>query len=572
MGKHSSRTFYILLAAWTALAITFVATMAIVLQLQTIRHNAERDAAISVDRALVPVLERQASEPVAFQDVAQSLVGDHIRAIRLWNANGNLIAATDDAGESDPVAGSLAAGRHRAFKAGDVLTSYTRIDAGAVVEIRQDYAPIGRAIDSDRWFAIGLTAAAGAVLFFMVQAIAWAATRGLRGEYRRLLRLYHTGQAVRSTLDIGDVLERLLRDGTDYARAGVGLVFLVDEQSKDLILTASYDRDANVCRLFHRQVDEWFLRRVVATGENVITHQDHPPFDPVFAAELAPQGPITIAVVPIPGRESVAGVLAVMRPRFQGEFVVADAQMLAEMAGQASMAVQQAQLFGKIRGYADEVELGYDSTLKVLMAALDTKDAVTQGHSERVSQLTVALAKEMGIAKDQLVNIERGALLHDVGKIGVPDHVLRKPDTLDKEEWEAMRQHPVLAGLMVSKVAFLEGALPILLYHHEHYDGSGYPFGLERDAIPLEARIFTVVDSFDAMTSDRPYRQAMPVEDALAEIRRNAGSQFDLEVVQAFTRMIERRQAAHAEAEHGASVPEPSPTQEPETEQEVSAA
>jgi HD-GYP domain-containing protein (c-di-GMP phosphodiesterase class II) len=490
----------------------------------------------------------------------------------LWNGDGSLIAATDGAAEPEPVAASVAADGAREFKTGDVLASFTRLNAGTVVEIRQDYGPIAHDIAGDRRFALIVIIAACAALFALFQAIAWAATRGLRGEYRRLLRLYRTGEAVRSTLDIGDVLERLLRDGTEYARAGVGLVFLVDEQSKDLILTASYDRDADTCRLFHRQVDEWFLRRVVATGEHVITHQDRPPFDPVFAAELAPQGPISIAVVPIHGRETVAGVLAVMRPRFQGEFVQSDTQMLGEMAGQASMAVQQAQLFGKIRGYADEVELGYDSTLKVLMAALDTKDAVTQGHSERVSQLTVALAKEMGVPQDQLVNIERGALLHDVGKIGVPDHVLRKPDSLNAEEWEAMRQHPVLAGLMVSKVAFLEGALPILLYHHEHYDGTGYPFALEQDAIPLEARIFTVVDSFDAMTSDRPYRDAMPIEDALEEIKRNAGTQFDPQVVEAFTRLINRRQQAArtASEQHNASPPDPAPT--PDTTSDTEAA
>jgi HD-GYP domain-containing protein (c-di-GMP phosphodiesterase class II) len=146
----------------------------------------------------------------------------------------------------------------------------------------------------------------------------------------------------------------------------------------------------------------------------------------------------------------------------------------------------------------------------------------------------------MGVPEERLVDIERGALLHDVGKIGVPDDVLRKPDTLNEGEWEAMQKHPLLAGLMVSKVGFLEGALPILLYHHERFDGSGYPFGLQADAIPLEARIFAIVDSWDAMTSDRPYRQAMAVEEALEEIRRNAGIQFDPEIVLAFTRIIQK--------------------------------
>jgi HD-GYP domain-containing protein (c-di-GMP phosphodiesterase class II) len=216
--------------------------------------------------------------------------------------------------------------------------------------------------------------------------------------------------------------------------------------------------------------------------------------------------------------------------------------MVEEMAGQAAMAVEQAVLFAKMRSYASEVELSYDTTLKVLMAALDTKDAATHGHSERVSRLTVAVAKEMGVPRERLVDIERGALLHDVGKIGVPDNVLQKPASLTEREYEAMQKHPLLAGLMISNVGFLEGAMPILLYHHERFDGTGYPFGLKGEAIPLEARIFTVVDAYDAMTSDRPYRKARPPEVAMDEIERNAGVQFDPIVVEAFTRVIDRMQ------------------------------
>jgi HD-GYP domain-containing protein (c-di-GMP phosphodiesterase class II) len=148
--------------------------------------------------------------------------------------------------------------------------------------------------------------------------------------------------------------------------------------------------------------------------------------------------------------------------------------------------------------------------------------------------------------------MERGALLHDVGKIGVPDDVLRKGAELNDREWEAMQKHPLLAGLMVSKVGFLEGALPILLYHHERYDGTGYPFGLQGSAIPLEARIFTVVDAYDAMTSDRPYRDAMPSEAAMDEIRQNAGVQFDPEVVAAFEQIIVKAQPHRHQEEEAA--------------------
>ena len=173
---------------------------------------------------------------------------------------------------------------------------------------------------------------------------------------------------------------------------------------------------------------------------------------------------------------------------------------------------------------------------------------MTQGHSERVARLTVSLAKEMNVFTDKLVDIERGALLHDIGKIGVPDTILQKPTALNDDEWEAMEKHPLHAGLMISKVSFLEGALPIVLYHHERYDGAGYPFRMKGDAIPLEARMFAVIDAYDAMTFDRPYRKAMPIAEALAEIERNAGKQFDPKVVEAFTRLIRRTEGLQAKA------------------------
>jgi HD-GYP domain-containing protein (c-di-GMP phosphodiesterase class II) len=200
--------------------------------------------------------------------------------------------------------------------------------------------------------------------------------------------------------------------------------------------------------------------------------------------------------------------------------------------------VEQANLFAKVRAYASELEMTYDTTLKALSAALDAKDAVTEGHSERVAHLTKAIAREMNVPEEKLVDVERGALLHDVGKIGVPDAVLRKPRTLSRREWQAMQRHPLLAGILVSKIGFLEGALPILLYHHERFDGGGYPFGLSGDRIPLEARIFAVVDTYDAMTSDRPYRKAVGRAEAIKEIVSNSGSQFDPAVVEAFLRIV----------------------------------
>ncbi len=185
----------------------------------------------------------------------------------------------------------------------------------------------------------------------------------------------------------------------------------------------------------------------------------------------------------------------------------------------------------------------YGGTVRSLMAALDARDRDTKGHSERVAELAVEIAAEMGIAPDseESRHIHWGSLLHDVGKIAVPDAILRKPSDLSEEEWERMRTHPRAGYEMLQSIDFLAPAAEIVLAHHERYDGAGYPGGLSGEEIPLGARIFAVADTFDAITADRTYRAGVSAEEALAEIVRNSGKQFDPAAVRAFLRMYERR-------------------------------
>ena len=181
-----------------------------------------------------------------------------------------------------------------------------------------------------------------------------------------------------------------------------------------------------------------------------------------------------------------------------------------------------------------KLQTSYETTLEALAAALDTRDTETQGHSARVSEYTVLIAERMGVKEPELTEIRRGALLHDVGKIGISDAVLRKPGKLSPEEWVEMRRHPEMGYRILSGINFLEKSLPIVIAHQERFDGSGYPKGLKGEEIPLGARIFAVVDTLDAMTSDRPYRKALPYEDARGEIVRWSGIQFDPRVVEVF--------------------------------------
>lgn len=182
----------------------------------------------------------------------------------------------------------------------------------------------------------------------------------------------------------------------------------------------------------------------------------------------------------------------------------------------------------------EEVESSYRITLKALVQALETRDFETHGHSERVVTFSLRLGHELGLDKDALRDLELGALLHDIGKIGVPDAVLRKPAKLNEEEWVKMRLHPLHGQQILRNIKFLEGAARIVSQHHEQWDGSGYPYGLRGEDIDIGARIFAVVDAFDAMISDRVYRKGRPYKDALEELERCSGSQFDPLIVEAF--------------------------------------
>ncbi len=183
---------------------------------------------------------------------------------------------------------------------------------------------------------------------------------------------------------------------------------------------------------------------------------------------------------------------------------------------------------------AQDLKDSYESIVAVLCAALDLRDNVTSGHAQRVSELASVVAWQMGLRKEEVRQIEKAAILHDIGKIGVADAVLAKPAPLDDTEWAEMRRHPELGCRMLQGIDFLKDATEIVYAHHEYYDGSGYPRGLKGNEIPLGARIFAVVDAYDAMTSYRPYRKARPHIKAVEEIVRNSGIQFDPDVVRAF--------------------------------------
>jgi putative nucleotidyltransferase with HDIG domain len=209
------------------------------------------------------------------------------------------------------------------------------------------------------------------------------------------------------------------------------------------------------------------------------------------------------------------------------------------LAGQAAIAIENASLIENLERSNLELSQAYDATIVGWSRALDLRDKETEGHTQRVTEMTINLARRFDFTEEELLNIRWGALLHDIGKMGVPDHILLKPESLTEEEWIVMRKHTQYAYDLLEPIAFLGAALDIPYCHHEKWDGTGYPRELKEDEIPVTARLFALIDVWDALTSDRPYRPAWSEEKAMTFIREQSGTHFDPQVVDAFFKMIE---------------------------------
>jgi HD-GYP domain-containing protein (c-di-GMP phosphodiesterase class II) len=243
--------------------------------------------------------------------------------------------------------------------------------------------------------------------------------------------------------------------------------------------------------------------------------------------------------VPLLAKGRVKGVLELFfRTLFTPDLEWLD--FLETLASQTAIAIDGAQLFDYLQRMNTELMVAYDTTIEGWSHALELRDRDTEGHTQRVAEMTIGLARSIqAFSEENLVHLRRGALLHDIGKMGVPDEILMKPGPLTEDEWRIMRKHAEYAYDLLCPIEYLQPALDIPHYHHERWDGTGYPSGLRGEQIPLEARIFSVVDVWDALTSDRPYRKAWKPQEARDYIQAQSGTQFDPPVVEAFMKMLE---------------------------------
>jgi putative nucleotidyltransferase with HDIG domain len=286
--------------------------------------------------------------------------------------------------------------------------------------------------------------------------------------------------------------------------------------------------------------DHPHIQKAVSTKTPVYLKDAHS--DALSAAEktiVDSRGLVSILYFPLVLKESAIGVFIIGTTKNIRMFTNNEIELSYVLSYQVSLAIANAQLYRKAQEAITELTRAYDATLEGWSRVLDMRDHVTDEHTQRVADLTVALAARMGIPDVELGLIRRGALLHDIGKMALPDAILQKPEPLSAEEKEIMKTHTEKAFQILSQIDYLVPAMDIPYCHHEKWDGSGYPRGLKGEEIPLAARIFAVVDVYDALTSDRPYRKACTKEQALDYLREQSGKHFFPEAVKVFSEMVE---------------------------------
>lgn len=356
-------------------------------------------------------------------------------------------------------------------------------------------------------------------------------------QFQRLTTLHAIDVAISNNLDLQVTLDTFLKHATEQLHVDAAAVLLLKPYLNTLEYTAGHGfRELGISQLKLKLGEDYAgqaaLERRLVSIPNL--KEAERPFSKAHLTD--DEGFVSYYGMPLTAKGQVKGVLEVFQ---RAPFVPSPEWLdfLEILAGRAAIAIDNAQLFEGLQRSNTDLADAYETTIEGWSRALDLRDKETEGHTLRVTETTMRLAHAAGMSDDELVHIKYGTLLHDIGKLGVPDHILFKPDKLTEEEWVVMRKHPTYAYELLSPIEYLRLALDIPYCHHEKWDGTGYPRGLKGEQIPLSARLFAVVDVWDALTNERPYREAWSQERAAQHILEQAGKHFDSKAVELFLQM-----------------------------------
>ena len=354
---------------------------------------------------------------------------------------------------------------------------------------------------------------------------------------RKLIALSEASKTLVSGHTLEDILQVIVDKITEIKDVGICAVRLLDEEKNELVLKVCHACGDGLKDLIKDRirVGEGFAGKA-AQKKRTLFIKDLKVETYYKSKEFAMRsGLSSLLCIPLLMKDRVLGTFDIYSvvPLFYSK---REMELLTAMIDQAAVAIENFNLY-------QFVERGYFETIRALSLAIDAKDPYTYGHSDRLIKYGLGVAEEMNLSAESKNEIEYLCMLHDIGKIGIPGHILDKPGQLTQEEWSIVKRHPEIGETIIAPVRFLkEKMCPLVRHHHEHYDGKGYPDRLAGDAIPMPSRIIAVIDAYDAMTSDRPYRKALSCSEAINELRSNRGTQFDPRVVDAFLRWLERKE------------------------------
>ncbi len=349
-----------------------------------------------------------------------------------------------------------------------------------------------------------------------------------------LEHLIEINRRLSSSLQLDQVLQAVVHSALELLHCEAGSILLIDADTNELVFRTVAGPASKHLLGVRLPANVGIAGTVFRTGQPLIVNDVQA--DPRHYKEIdqkTAHSTLTLLAVPLMARDQVFGVIEVLNKTNGMPFNEDDCVTLTALAAPSAMALENAQLYSNLKQ-------SFMETVRVIANAIEARDPYTAGHTGRVTRIAATIARELNWSREQLENLELGALLHDIGKIGIADDILRKPEGLTLDEYIKMQHHPIMGAQMLKGVSALQAALPYILYHHERYDGTGYPFGLSGTEIPIEGRLLTVADTFDAMTSDRPYRKALTYEQAIEEIVKHRGTQFDPEIVDALLRVYRR--------------------------------
>jgi putative nucleotidyltransferase with HDIG domain len=350
-------------------------------------------------------------------------------------------------------------------------------------------------------------------------------------QVAELSLIQELGKAINSSLDLDSVLNYFIDMTTRITESDRATLMLYDDIDQELYVEVHRGFEDNGVTELRLPIGTGVAGQAALNRRPIRIEHTGKSSDYKELPKVGKKTDLTLISAPLVNKDNLVGVINCERVLSKkGPFTPENLDLLETLASQASIAIENARLYHNLLNV-------YLETIRSLAAAIDAKDSYTHGHSRRVTDLSVGIALEMGLAKTEVDTIRHASLLHDVGKIGISEQILLKPGRLTDEEFETIKSHPHIGAGILNSIEFLKNVCEIIKHHHERYDGRGYPSALNADEIPLGSRIICVADSFDAITSHRPYRKPLTFQEAIDEVVRCAGSQFDPKVVDAFIRL-----------------------------------